>query len=257
MVTFYCNSLSLITNPPIPPFATLIFDVEIVDVKKAAGQGQANALIQNNAPATQQLQGNVQATQTAGQTAVSGQIGGQIGQTALNFPAQATGAGLMGQTGGIQTGMVGTRFGTQAANPLATQQQTQLFNQANLIQQLNAASAAGGVQQQPQQQFIAQPGSQTFNALNSLQAQQQQQQQFLAAQTPQQQFAAQPIMQQQPQFAQTVGVQQQQASQQIGMGVGQPRGMGLPAANTNFMSQVGQPGLGIGAGNTQLMGASG
>ena len=248
----------MITNPPIPPFATLIFDVEIVDVKKAAGQGQANALIQNNAPATQQLQSNVQATQTAGQTAVSGQIGGQIGQTALNFPAQATGTGLMGQTGGIQTGMVGTRFGTQAANPLTTQQQTQLFNQANLIQQLNAASAAGGVQQQPQQQFIAQPGSQTFNALNSLQAQQQQQQQqqqFIAAQTPQQQFAAQPIMQQQPQFAQTVGVQQQQASQQIGMG--QPRGIGLPAANTNFVSQIGQPGLGIGAGNTQLMGASG
>lgn len=234
------------SNPPIPPFATLIFDVEIVDVKRGDAQGQGNSLIQSNAAATQNVQANIQATQT-GQSAIGGQIGRQAGQTAINFPQQTSGTALMGQTntaggiataGGIQTGM----FGTQAMNPLLTQQQNQQFNQASLIQQLNAAAAAAGAQQQQpqqQQQFMAQPGSQTFNALNTLQTQQQQ---LLAAQAPQQQFAAQTVMQQQPQFAQTIGIQQQPASQQIGMGVGQTRGVGMPMGNTNFVSQVGQTG---------------
>lgn len=236
------------SNPPIPPFATLIFDVEIVDVKRGDAQGQGASVIQNNAAAAQNVQTSIQATQT-GQSAVAGQIGGQAGQT-INFPQQTSGTALMGQTnaaggiataGGIQTGMIGTRFGTQAMNPLLTQQQNQQFNQASLIQQLNAAAAAAGAQQQQpqqQQQFMAQPGSQTFNALNSLQTQQQ----LLAAQAPQQQFAAQTVMQQQPQFAQTIGIQQQPATQQIGMGVGQPRGIGMPMGNTNFVPQVGQTG---------------
>lgn len=233
------------SNPPIPPFATLIFDVEIVDVKRGDAQGQGNSLVQSNPAATQNIQANIQATQT-GQSALAGQVGGQAGQMAINFQPQTSGTALMGQTntaggmataGGIQTGM----FGTQAMNPLLTQQQNQQFNQASLIQQLNAAAAAAGAQQQqPQQpqQFMAQPGSQTFNALNTLQTQQQ----LLAAQAPQQQFAAQTVMQQQPQFAQTIGIQQQPASQQIGMGVGQPRGIGMPMGNTNFVSQVGQTG---------------
>lgn len=233
------------SNPPIPPFATLIFDVEIVDVKRGDAQGQGNSLIQSNAAATQNVQANIQATQT-GQSAIGGQTGRQAGQTAINFPQQTSGTALMGQTntaggiataGGIQAGM----FGTQAMNPLLTQQQNQQFNQASLIQQLNAAAAAAGAQQQQpqqQQQFMAQPGSQTFNALNTLQTQQQ----LLAAQAPQQHFAARTVMQQQPQFAQTIGIQQQPASQQIGMGVGQTRGVGMPMGNTNFVSQVGQTG---------------
>lgn len=220
--------------------------MEIVDVKRGDAQGQGNSLIQSNAAATQNVQANIQATQT-GQSAIGGQVGRQAGQTAINFPQQTSGTALMGQTntagriataGGIQTGM----FGTQAMNPLLTQQQNQQFNQASLIQQLNAAAAAAGAQQQQpqqQQQFMAQPGSQTFNALNTLQTQQQQ---LLAAQAPQQQFAAQTVMQQQPQFAQTIGIQQQPASQQIGMGVGQTRGVGMPMGNTNFVSQVGQTG---------------
>lgn len=220
--------------------------MEIVDVKRGDAQGQGNSLIQSNAAATQNVQANIQATQT-GQSAIGGQIGRQAGQTAINFPPQTSGTALMGQTntaggiataGGIQTGM----FGTQAMNPLLTQQQNQQFNQASLIQQLNAAAAAAGAQQQQpqqQQQFMAQPGSQTFNALNTLQTQQQQ---LLAAQAPQQQFAAQTVMQQQPQFAQPIGIQQQPASQQIGMGVGQTRGVGMPMGNTNFVSQVRQTG---------------
>lgn len=219
--------------------------MEIVDVKRGDAQGQGNSLIQSNAAATQNVQANIQATQT-GQSAIGGQTGRQAGQTAINFPQQTSGTALMGQTntaggiataGGIQTGM----FGTQAMNPLLTQQQNQQFNQASLIQQLNAAAAAAGAQQQQpqqQQQFMAQPGSQTFNALNTLQTQQQ----LLAAQAPQQQFAARTVMQQQPQFAQTIGIQQQPASQQIGMGVGQTRGVGMPMGNTNFVSQVGQTG---------------
>lgn len=211
-----------------------------MDVKRGDAQGQGNSLIQSNAAATQNVQANIQATQT-GQSAIGGQTGRQAGQTAINFPQQTSGTALMGQTntaggiataGGIQAGM----FGTQAMNPLLTQQQNQQFNQASLIQQLNA----GAQQQQPQQQqqFMAQPGSQTFNALNTLQTQQQ----LLAAQAPQQQFAARTVMQQQPQFAQTIGIQQQPASQQIGMGVGQTRGVGMPMGNTNFVSQVRQTG---------------
>lgn len=217
-----------------------------MDVKRGDAQGQGKSLIQSNAAATQNVQANIQATQT-GQSAIGGQVGRQAGQTAINFPQQTSGTTLMGQTntaggiataGGVQAGM----FGTQAMNPMLTQQQNQQFNQASLIQQLNAAAAAaaGAQQQQPQQQqqFMAQPGSQTFNALNTLQTQQQ----LLAAQAPQQQFAAQTVMQQQPQFAQTIGIQQQPASQQIGMGVGQTRGVGMPMGNTNFVSQVGQTG---------------
>lgn len=242
------------SNPPIPPFATLIFDVEIVAVKRAAAQNQGSpSMVQNNVATNQQLQTTKVQT---GQNAMAGQIAGQVGQSALNFPAQVT--GLIGQTNtagglatssGIQTGVVGalpgTQFGAQQVNPLATQQQAQQFNQANLIQQLNAAAAAG-VQQQPQQQFIAQPGGQTFNALNTLQTQQQ----LLAAQMPQQQFASQTVMQQQPQFAQAAGLPQQQT-----MGGAQTRGIGLPAVNTNFVSPVGQSGLA--AANSQLMSASG
>lgn len=257
---FLIVSLTFVTNPPIPPFATLIFDVEIVDVKQGNSPNQMNPVIQNTIATNQQLQGNIQ----TGQNGISRQMGTQPGQTALNLNAQANGiigqtnaAGGLATANGVQTGMVGalpgTRFGAQSVNP-SNQQQAPQFNQASLIQQLNAAATAAGMQQQPQQ-FIAQPGSQTFNALNVLQSQQQ----LLAAQTPQQ-FASHAVLKQQPQFAQAAGIQQQQvASQQIGANGGQPRRIGLPASNTNFASPVAQSGLGTGlaAGNTQLMTTSG